>query len=135
MAHVPPLVHEAMRRAGLVWLRPTDPPGTDRPTPAWLLWRDGAAYLLTGPGEQPAPGMATAHAAEVTVGPAHADGRLMRWLAVVSRVEPGGPEWRSVVPALATRRLNAPDPGTSQDRWAAECDLLRLDPTGDVNQT
>lgn len=138
MVDIPPLVHDAMRRAGLVWLRRTDPPGTDpqddRPVPAWVLWRDGAAYLVTGPGEQPAPGLAGARTAEVTVGPTHAAGRVLRWRAAVSRVEPGGEEWLAVVPALVSRRLNRSDAGAVRDRWAAECDVLRLDPTGEFTE-
>jgi len=53
------LVAEATRRAGVVWLTV---PGQDKAYPAWHLWREppGAAYLVTGPGEQPLPGLAGA---------------------------------------------------------------------------
>src|SRR5262249_8012370 len=47
------------RRTGVIWLAA---PGGDRPAPAWHIWRDppGAAYVVTGPGEQPLPGGAGA---------------------------------------------------------------------------
>ena len=50
------------KRAGLVWIAIA---GQDRPRPAWHIWRGpggraappGAAYMVTGPGEQPLPGL------------------------------------------------------------------------------
>src|SRR5262249_51302744 len=62
----PALIAEATRRAGVIWLAV---PGRDKPFPAWHLWRDppGAAYLVTGPGEQPLPGLAGAGRVTVTV--------------------------------------------------------------------
>src|SRR5262249_59903697 len=65
VAPSPALIAEATRRAGVIWLAV---PGRDRPVPAWHLWRDppGAAYLVTGPGEQPLPGLAGAGRAHGT---------------------------------------------------------------------
>src|SRR5262249_10952955 len=53
----PALTGGATGRGGVIWLAV---PGRDTPFPAWHLWRDppGAAYLVTGPGEQPLPGLA-----------------------------------------------------------------------------
>ena len=142
---VPPLVHEAMRRAGVVWLRAGNR-SAGCPVPAWVLWRDGAAYLVTGPGEQPAPGLVhtagtdgtggteVAYHAEVTVASTRTASRIVTWQAAVSRVEPGSEQWRAVVPALTSRRLNLTDPDATQARWANECAVLRLDPTGEFHE-
>ena len=60
----PALIAEATKRAGLIWIA-TGGPG--RPRPAWHIWRAGAAYVLTGPGEQPLPGLAAAGRVTVIV--------------------------------------------------------------------
>ena len=100
------LVAEATRRAGIVWLTV---PGRARAYPAWHLWRDppGAAYLVTGPGEQPAPGLAEAGQVTVTVPSKQAGGALVAWTAGVRRVNPGSAEWAAVIGPLVAGRLNA----------------------------
>ncbi len=67
----PALIAEATKRAGHVWIVID---GQDRPRPAWHIWRTGpgleppgAAYVLTGPGEQPLPGLASAGQVSVIV--------------------------------------------------------------------
>jgi 8-oxo-dGTP diphosphatase len=100
------LIAEATRRAGVVWLTV---PGAGRPYPAWHLWRDppGAAYLATGPGEQPLPGLAGAARVAVTVPSKESRGALVTWTAAVGRVDPGSPEWDEVIGPLQAARLNA----------------------------
>lgn len=106
------LVAEATRRAGVVWLTV---PGAGRAYPAWHLWRDppGAAYLVTGPGEQPLPGLAGAARVTVTVPSKESGGAVVTWLAEVARVAPGSAEWNEVIGPLRAARLNADlSPGT-----------------------
>lgn len=100
------VVAEATKRSGVVWLTV---PGRDKPYPAWHLWRDppGAAYLVTGPGEQPLPGLDGAGRAAVTVPSKQAGGALVTWTASVSRVDRGSPEWAEVIGPLTAARLNA----------------------------
>src|SRR5262245_378675 len=122
-----PLVEEAMKKAAIAWLT-TD----SAPYPVWCLWLDGGLYVVSGPAEQPAPGLAGAGTARVTARGDHG-GRIVTWPATVERVEPGGEEWERVVPQLAGKRLNAP--GGAQEtaaRWAAECVVSRLVPAGDA---
>jgi 8-oxo-dGTP diphosphatase len=105
------LVAEATRRAGVVWLTV---PGQDKAYPAWHLWREppGAAYLVTGPGEQPLPGLAGAGTVTVTVPSKESGGALVTWTAAVARVDPGSAEWDEVIGPLSAARLNAElDPG------------------------
>jgi hypothetical protein len=126
-----PLIEEAMKKAAIAWLAV---PGAAR-YPVWCLWLDGSLYVVSGPGEQPAPGLADAPAIEVTARGDHG-GRIVTWPAAVSRVEPGGEEWEQVVPQLAGKRLNAP--GGAQEttsRWASDCLVARLTPTGDPTES
>ncbi|HEY8452669.1 MAG: hypothetical protein FWJ70_06625 [Micromonosporaceae bacterium] len=125
MAH--PLIVEAMKKAAVAWVAVDD-------GPAYALWcmpAGGALWVVTGPGEQQAPGLASATRARVTLRGDHG-GRIVTWPATVSRVEPGTDEWEEIVPQLAGKRLNAPvDAETLAGRWAAECAVLRLEPAGD----
>src|SRR5262249_56826493 len=132
---VPPLVVEATRKAGLVWIAV---PGQPRATGAWFVWTDGgrgtAAYVVTGPGEQPLPGLAGAAECAVSVPSADKHGRIVTWTAAVHRVEPGGAEGDAVVPGMLTKRLNLPDADGAGQRWARECAVLRLAPTGEMSE-
>jgi ADP-ribose pyrophosphatase YjhB (NUDIX family) len=124
----PGLIAQASRRAGMMWLAV---PGEDRPYPAWHIWSEGAAYLVTGPGEQPLPGLAGAAAVAVTVAAGDPGGHYLTWRARVSRVEPGSPDWETVTGQLVAARLNpAPtaDQPPAQQRWATSGAVYRLAP-------
>lgn len=124
-----PLVEEATRRSGLVWVR-TD--GAERAHPAWHAWHDGCAWVVVGGQEQDVPGLADATTAQVLVrSHERRGGLLVTWTAAVSRVVPGSPEWEQVVPVLHAERLNAPDGEQQPQRWARESTVLRLRPTGE----
>jgi hypothetical protein len=126
------LVEEAARRSGLIWVRRVGrgPDTGEPPRPVWHLWQDGSAYVLTGGIEQPMPeGLDTAGAqAEVIARSKDKGSELVAWRATVRRVEPDSDEWRAVVPALASRRLNSRDGEQAPQRWARECQLFRLTP-------
>ena len=107
------LIAEATRRTGVIWLTV---PGRERPFAAWHIWRDppGAAYLVTGPGEQPLPGVPGAARVTVTVPSKDTGGALVTWTARVHLVDRGSPEWDAVMGPLAAGRLNADlDPGSA----------------------
>jgi hypothetical protein len=125
------LVAEATKKAGVVWIMVA---GTGRARPAWHHWQDGAAYVLTGGSEQPLPGLAEAAAAEVTVPSKDSGGRLITWTARVTRVPPDSDEWQRAIPELGPKRLNSLDSENQAERWALECTLLRLEPTGRVTE-
>ncbi len=138
----PPLVEEAMKKAAVVWLSvPAVAPkarsrarsGTaEAPGYAvWCLWLDGALYVVSGPGEQAAPGLAEADAATVMARGDHG-GRIVSRPAVVSRLTPADEGWAVVAPTVAAKRLNAPGGAEATvARWAAECVLSRLVPAGE----
>lgn len=122
-----PLIDEAMKKAAIAWVAVGDGPARM----VWCLAADGALWVVSGPGEQEAPGLATASHARVTMRGDHG-GRVVTWPAAVASVEPGSEQWEQVVPQLASKRLNAP--GTAEaliERWAAECTVSRLTPAGE----
>jgi Phosphoesterase family len=112
--------------------------GQDRPRPAWHVWHPGtgpgapgAAYVVTGPGEQPLPGLAGAGRVTVIVMGSQASGGRVAWTAAVTRVEPGSGEWDEVIGQLVAGRLNAvlAEGETSPaQRWAASGAVFRLAP-------
>ncbi|MFC8715085.1 MULTISPECIES: hypothetical protein [unclassified Streptomyces] len=121
------LVEEATKKSGLVWV--AGPGGPARPL--WHVWHEGAACLVgDGPGEQPLPGLADGVTAEVTVRSKDKGGRLVTWAARVVELAPGSQAWQETVAELKGKRLNAPDAETMTERWARECRVLRLEPTG-----
>lgn len=116
-----PLIAEATRRSGLVWVDGQ---------PVWHLWHDGAAWVVTSGLEQP---LTVGDTAVVEVRSKARQGDLLvRWVAAVATLEPGSPTWADVVPLLQARRLNPPDSrAATAERWAVESTVLRLTPTGE----
>ncbi|MDT5028671.1 MAG: hypothetical protein QOE61_5097 [Micromonosporaceae bacterium] len=119
-----PLVTEAMKKAAVAWLGLAE----RAPYPVWCLWVDDALFVVSGPGEQPAPGLAEATTAAVTARGDHG-GRIITWSALVERVLPDSDTWASVVAQLAGKRLNSASTAELAQRWARDCVVTRLTPT------
>jgi hypothetical protein len=66
----------------------------------------------------------------VTVRSKDKGGRLVSWTARVVELTPGSGKWEATVAELKGKRLNAPDGEAIPSRWARECRVLRLEPTG-----
>jgi len=128
---IPTLLDEATKKSGLIWVRPTG--RGHHAQGVWHVWQDGAAWVLCGGLEQPLPDLGTK--AYVTVRSKDKGSRLLTWVADAARVEPGSDEWQTVVPTLQAKRLNSPDGDEAPQRWARECTIWRLTPTGDVTET
>ncbi|WP_341718892.1 hypothetical protein QQG74_03700 [Micromonospora sp. FIMYZ51] len=122
-----PLVDEAMKKASVAWVAVAGGPSFA----LWCVPLENALFVVTGPGEQAAPGLADADEAQVTLRGDHG-GRIVTWPARVSRVVPGTEEWETLAPLVGAKRLNAPGPTADLlARWAADgCALLRLAPAG-----
>jgi hypothetical protein len=123
-----PLIEEAAKKAAVAWLLV---PGAEPAYPVWCAWLSGALFVVSGAGEQAAPGLADAPSAQVMLRGDHL-GRIVTWAADVSTVEPGGAEWDEVVPQLAGKRLNAP--GNAEEtgrRWAEQAVVSRLTPASE----
>jgi hypothetical protein len=116
------LIAEATKKAAVVWLSVDD-------TAAYAVWclpLAGALYVVTGPGEQPAPGLVATGTVRVRARGDHG-GQIVSWLATVDRVRPGSDDWDDVARQLAGKRLNATDTVEAVvARWARECTVLRL---------
>jgi hypothetical protein len=128
---VHPLVAESMRKAALAWLTV---PG-ERAIAAWVLWHGDALYVVHGGGEQPLPGLDTVTSCQVTVRSGDNGARIVGWQAWVSRVQPGGEEWGTVVPLLLGKRLNLPEPNGAEERWATGSTVSRLTPASRPDAT
>jgi hypothetical protein len=126
------LVEELMRKSGLCWVRLA---GGDRDHAVWHLWQDGAAYVVSGGEEQPLPGVEEAETATVVARTKDSRQRMLAWRADVQTVRPEDPEWDTVVRALVASRLNLPDLHDAANRWARECVVTRLTPTGEVAES
>jgi hypothetical protein len=125
-----PLVAEALKKAAVAWVSVGDGPALA----LWCLPLDEALYIVSGPGEQSAPGLAYTDEATVSLRGDHG-GRIVTWPAQVTLVDPRSEEWDTVVPQLAAKRLNAPSSATTlAERWAAECAVNRLAPAGDPEE-
>jgi hypothetical protein len=121
-----PLVDEAMKKAAVAWVAV----GDRAPVALWCVPLGAALYVVTGPGEQSAPGLAEAREARVILRGDHG-GRIVTWAAAVSRVDPDSDDWRANAPLVAAKRLNASGgPAEVADRWAGSCVLTRLTPAG-----
>ncbi|MDM4722349.1 hypothetical protein QTQ03_23190 [Micromonospora sp. WMMA1363] len=123
-----PLVGEAMKKAAVAWISVPGGPALA----LWCVHLEEALLVVSGPGEQAAPGLADATRAQVTLRGDHG-GRIVTWPADVTRVTPGTEQWETVAPLVAAKRLNAPGPAADlAARWAADgCALNRLAPTGE----
>lgn len=126
-----PLITESMKKAAIVWLTDLDGPDAlpgGRPVAAWCGWIGDALHIVSGPGEQPAPGLAGATRATVT-GRGDNGARIVSWAAAVTRLQPGTEDWDQAVPTLAGKRLNLPADEDTPARWAATCVVSRLTPS------
>jgi hypothetical protein len=114
------LLGEAMTKSGLLWIEVEG----DRTRPAWHVWDDGAALVVSGPGEQPLPWLPPE--VRIILRSKDTGGRLLTVRAHVHVLEPGTPEWERATGLLRASRLNSVD--DSLTRWAAECTVTALVP-------
>ncbi|WP_406286024.1 hypothetical protein [Embleya sp. NBC_00896] len=124
------LVEEAAKKSGLLWLTVGAAPAR----PVWHVWLEGSSWVVTARGagevEQFVEGLAGADEVLVDVRSKDKGGRLPGWTARVAVVAPGDPLYEPAVLALHGARLNAPDGEAQPERWARECDVVRLMPVG-----
>ncbi|MFE7959221.1 hypothetical protein [Streptomyces sp. NPDC057413] len=123
------LVEEATKKSGLIWVKAAGAPAARA---LWHVWHEGAACLVGDGAEQPLTGLTDGTTAEVTVRSKDKGGRLVAWPAKVVELAPESEAWEAAVAELKGKRLNAPDGEAMVERWARECRVLRLEPSGDV---
>lgn len=122
------VLDEAIKKASIAWISVGD-------GPAYALWCmpvENSLAVISGPGEQFAPGLAQADRASMRLRGDHG-GLIVVAEASVARVLPGSPDWDEIAPQLAQKRLNAS--GTAEElvaRWVESgCVLVRLTPVAD----
>lgn len=125
------IVDEVMKRTGVCWLRYA---GSGRDRPVWHLWREGAAYVVSGGSEQPLPGIERVGEATVIARTKDSRERLLAWRAAVATVRPGSHEYQAVVRELLVDRLNLENLGRTWGTWVDHCTITRLRPTGVVDE-
>jgi hypothetical protein len=122
-----PLVDEAIKKAAIAWVSVGDGPALG----LWCMPYEDSLVVVSGPGEQAAPGLADADTATVRLRGDNG-GLIVIAEAAVTRVRPGSEEWAAIAPQLANKRLNAS--GTAEEvveRWATTgCAVVRLTPAG-----
>jgi hypothetical protein len=122
------VLEEAIKKAAIAWVSVGD-------GPAYALWcmpAENSIVVVSGPGEQFAPGLAEARQATVRLRGDHG-GLILVADATVTRLTPGTDEWTELAPQLAAKRLNTS--GTADDlvsRWAESgCALVRITPAAE----
>jgi hypothetical protein len=135
---VPIDVADLAKKSSVAWIRV----GAET-FPVWHEWVEtadggdqtaGAICVVGSPepggSEQPLPPLDDGDSAAVLLR-AKTDRQLAAEIPVtVAVVEPGSELWEPVTAALKAGRLNPPDLPTMVDRWARECRVLRLVPSG-----
>ncbi|HEX7536039.1 MAG TPA: hypothetical protein VF391_03430 [Dermatophilaceae bacterium] len=121
------LLSEAGKKSGMLWI---DVPG-DRAWPAWHVWLDGTAYVVSGPGEQNLPWLPTE--LSVTFRSKSTGGKLVTVPANAIIVRPDDEGWEAATTALKGSRLNAPA-GDTIARWATDNTVYALTPHGEAVQ-
>ncbi|MEU4560010.1 hypothetical protein AB0F72_16640 [Actinoplanes sp. NPDC023936] len=122
------VLDEAIKKAAIAWISVGD-------GPAYALWcmpAESSLLVVSGPGEQFAPGLAESQRATVRLRGDHG-GLIVATDAAVTRLTPGSDEWNELAPALAAKRLNAP--GSADElvaRWAeTNCAVVRVTPVAE----
>ena len=123
------MLDEAIKKAAIAWISVGDGP----PYALWCMPAETSLVVVSGPGEQFAPGLAEAETATVRLRGDHG-GLIVQTEATVVRLTPGTDEWNEIAPQLAGKRLNAT--GSADEvvaRWSADdCALVRLTPAADT---
>lgn len=118
------LLDESLKKSALVWLVVDG-----RTHGRWHSWLHGHLYLLTGPGEQPDPGLVAGTASRIVVRSKDDSRHLLTVDADTSLLRPTDEDWAVATADLAKLRLNLSSPAEAAARWATpEFTLYRLTP-------
>jgi hypothetical protein len=119
------VLDEALKKAALAWISVDGGPALA----LWCMPLEGSLIVVSGPGEQFAPGLADATRAVVRLRGDNG-GLIVVSEMAVARVTPGSEDWETIAPQLAAKRLNAS--GTADElvaRWVSSgAAIVRLTP-------
>jgi hypothetical protein len=121
------LVDEALKKAGLIWVRTSAAPNGRA---LWYVWTDGCVYVVTGGDEQPDPGLGDGDVV-VVVRSKDTMSRLLTVRCVAARVSGDDDDWAAATTELAKGRLNLREAADAPNRWldAETYAVYRLTPT------
>jgi hypothetical protein len=124
------LLDEALKKGALIWIYLGGSPRYEgRGHARWHAWSAGQVWLLTGPGEQPDPGLVAGGEVRVVVRSKDSRQHLLTFDATVSALAPGDEDWSAATAELVRTRLNLADADGAPTRWAEpEFRLYRLTP-------
>lgn len=101
----------------------------------WHVWADDGICVVgstDGVREQPLPPVHDGERAVVSLR-SKTDRALVAEVPVrIEILHPDSTSWEPITTALKAGRQNSPDMTTMVERWAQECQVLRLVPEGDV---
>lgn len=121
------LFAEAARKSDVGWVTWESDGRTVADRLLWHTWHDDALLLVVDGDEQPAPGLAAAGTARVTLRAKDSRARLVSLPCRVHPLSPDDPAWGAAVAALAAARLNLRDADPAAT-WADRSAVLRLSP-------
>jgi hypothetical protein len=122
------LIEEAAKKAAIAWLSVSGGPDYL----VWTVWLGGSLFVVSGPGEQAAPGLAGADRVQVTLRGDHG-GRVVTFPATVSALDSADAAWAEFVPQVAAKRLNGVGSAEQMaQRWAEANVVSRLEPAAEV---
>ncbi|TWE09366.1 hypothetical protein [Rudaeicoccus suwonensis] len=96
----------------------------ERTVPVWYAAAEGAAYVLSGPGEQRVPPLPAT--LQITLRDKDTRAAVGPLPARAITLAPHTPEWDTAVAALLAARQNTPT-GDVASRWAQECTCWRIE--------
>ncbi|GAC1417920.1 MAG: hypothetical protein NVSMB57_12720 [Actinomycetota bacterium] len=125
---VPGPVDAALSKSTLCWIRVPQSAGEPKDYGIWYGYENGRIYVLSGPGEQQLPGLATAAQVRVIVRSKDVQSRVGEMDCTVELL-PKNAEWDRIAKELLIgRRLNLRDGEAAAGRWRKECEIAMLTP-------
>lgn len=119
---------QALSKSTIVWLDVAQPDGARANAAVWYGYENGRIYVLTGPGEQPVPGIATASQVRIIARSKDVQSRVAESDCSVEVLRKD-PEWDRIArDLLIGRRLNLRDGEGALKRWRDECEIYVLTP-------
>jgi hypothetical protein len=128
-AVVPGPVDAALAKSTIAWVVVPQDDGTEITKAVWYAYDEGRVYVLTGPGEQEVPGLASGSTHVRLIVRSKDVQSKVGEVTCVTQVLPKDANWDRVArEMLLGRRLNLPDGEKAVDRWRRECEIVQLTP-------
>jgi hypothetical protein len=125
---VPGPVDQALSKSTIAWLEIPQPDGSKANAAVWYGYENGRVYVLSGPGEQPVPGIEVAGQVRLIARSKDVQSRVGEVDCTIEVLRKG-PEWDRIArDILVGRRLNLRDGEGAVARWRETCEIYVLTP-------